>query len=160
MGDRCYMQLTCREKDRGVFEELGFHVESEWDESEFPNCFEMIDYEANYAHGGELPSDVVYFGTHAAGEGYGAESFACDGKTYLEEVTDDDSGFVVMFDDQGDPDPASLAAVKTFITHRNNVRALLAKEREKKGKAGKSQGKEGQASARRTRLAQAPTFNP
>ena len=59
MGDRCYMQLTCSVRDRAIFEELGFHVETEWGDSDFPNCVEMVDYEANYAHTEDLPKDVV-----------------------------------------------------------------------------------------------------
>ena len=58
MGDRCYMQLTCRARDRAVFEELGFHVETEWGDSDFPNCVEMVDYVANYAHTEDLPKTL------------------------------------------------------------------------------------------------------
>ena len=145
MGDRCYMELTCRKKDQALFEKIGFIAQGESDE--FPHCVEMVDYEANYGHSGDLPIDVVYFGTHAAGDGYGAQSFACDGHTYLEQPTDYDSGgFVVMFDDEGNPHPNSLAEVKTFITLWNSVRVLLAKRRP---------GKRGNA-----RLAQAPNFSP
>ena len=130
MGDRCYMQLTCRTKDREVFEELGFHVETEWGDMDFPNCVEMVDYEANFAHTEDLPKDLVYFGTHGAGEGYGAEFFACDAQTYLEQASNDDGdGFIVSFDDDGNPDPSNLEEVKTFITLWNNVRVMLAKRR-------------------------------
>jgi len=141
------MQLTCRKKDRAIFEEIGFHVETEWPDLEFPNCVEMVDYEANYGHTGDLPKDVVYFGTHAAGDGYGPEFFACDGETYLEQASDEDGdGFVVRFDDEGNANPDSLAEVKTFITLWNSVRVMLAKRRP---------GKRVNA-----RLAQAPTFQP
>jgi len=51
-----------------------------------------------------------------------------------------------MFDNEGDAEANSLADVKTFITHCNNVRVLLAKRRP---------GKRANA-----RLTQAPTFQP
>ena len=127
MGDRCYMELTCRKKDKALFEEIGFTTQDE--SYEFPNCLEMVDNESNYAHAEDLPKNTIYFGSHDGGDGYGPESFACDGKTYLEQATDGGGGFIVMFDDQGDPNPASLAEVKTFITHYNNVQLMLAKRR-------------------------------
>jgi hypothetical protein len=138
------MELTCRKKDKAILEEIGFTTQVE--SYEFPNCLEMVDYEANYAHAEDLPKDIVYFGAHEGGDGYRPESFACDGKTYLEQATDGGGGFIVMFDDKGDPNPASLAEVKTFITHCTNVRVLLAKRR---------LGKRANA-----RLAQAPNFSP
>ena len=127
MGDRCYMQLTCKKNDRSIFEELGFASEGESDD--FSSCLEMVDVEANYGHAGDLPKEIVYLGTHAAGDAYGPEAFACDGKTYLEQPTDGEGGFVVAFDDQGNANPNSLAEVKNFITHWNNVRVMLAKRR-------------------------------
>ena len=126
MGDRCYMQLTCKRKDQSVFEELGFGRESDFDDPAFPDCVEMIDFEANYAHGSDLPTNVVYLGTHDAGYEYGPESYACDGETYLDHATDGNGGFSVIFDDGGNPDPANLAQVKTFIAHWNKVKAMLA----------------------------------
>jgi len=121
------MQLTCKTKDGSIFEELGFTSQGESDE--FPNCLEMVDLEANYGHAGDLPKDVVYFGTHDAGDAYGPESFACDGQTYLEQPTDGEGGFVVAFDAEGNANPNTLAEVKTFIAHWHNVRMLLAKRR-------------------------------
>jgi hypothetical protein len=144
MGDRCYMELTCRNKDKALLEAIGFTARGE--SYEFPNCLEMVDYEANYAHAEDMPKDLVYFGSHDGGDGYRPESFACDGKTYLEQATDGGGGFIVMFDEKGDPIPTNLAEVKTFITHCNNVRVLLAKRRP---------GKRANA-----RLAEAPTFQP
>ena len=144
MGDRCYMELTCRKTDKTRFEEIGFTAQVE--SYEFPNCLEMVDYEANYAHAEDMPKDLVYFGSHEGGDGYRPESFACDGTTHLEQATDGGGGFIVMFDNEGDPEANSLADVKTFITHCNNVRVMLAKRRP---------GKRGHA-----RLAQAPNFSP
>jgi hypothetical protein len=129
MGDTCYMELTCKLTDRSIFEELGFTVESECYEWEFPGCVEMVDYEATYAHAGDMPKDVVYFGSHRHGDVIGPEDFACDGQTYLEQLTDGGWSFVVRFDDEGNPNAASLAKVKTFVTHRNKVKAILARKR-------------------------------
>ena len=128
MADRCNMRLTCAKRDQAVFEAIGFQVEIEWDDSDFANCVEMVD--SDCASADNLPKDVVFFGTHTAGDCYGAEFFACDGQTYLEQACDDDGdSFAVTFDDEGDPDPRRLAEVKGFITHWNNVRVMLAKRR-------------------------------
>ena len=146
MGDRCYMQLTCRRKDQAIFEALGFGRESDFDDPAFPDCVAMIDLEANYAHGTDLPTNVLYMGTHDAGYEYGPASYACDGDTFLEQGTDGDGGFVVVFDAEGDPDPNSLAEVKAFIAHRNKVAAMLA-GRNSTDSNSKTRQREGQASA-------------
>jgi hypothetical protein len=129
------MELTCKLTDRSIFEELGFTVESECYEWEFPGCVKMVDREANYAHAGDLPKDVVYFGTHRHTDILGPEAFACDGHTYLEQLTDGGWGFAVWFDDEGNPTAASLAKVKSFVTHRNNVKSILARKKEGARKA-------------------------
>ena len=67
MGDRCYMELTCRKTDKTRFEEIGFTTQGE--SYEFPNCLEMVDYAANYAHAEDMPKDLVYFGSHEGGDG-------------------------------------------------------------------------------------------
>ena len=126
MGDRCYMQLTCKRKDKAVLEELGFAQESDFDDPQFPDCVEMVDLEANYGHSGDMPTNIVYMGTQDAGDNYGPESYACDGETYLAQPTDGYGGFVVTFDEQGNPEPVSLAQVKDFIAHWNKVKAMLA----------------------------------
>jgi len=90
----------------------------------------MVDEEANFAHADDLPKDVVYFGTHGRGDGYAAEFFACDGRTFLEQKSaDDGDGFLVRFDDEGNPEPSNLEEVKTFLTLWNDVRVMLAKRR-------------------------------
>ncbi|MGH9962858.1 MAG: hypothetical protein ACREBC_38035, partial [Pyrinomonadaceae bacterium] len=76
MGDRCYMQLTCKRRDIAVFEELGFTVESDFEDPEFPDCVEMVDVEANYGHASDMPKSIAYMGTHYAGDNYGPEAYA------------------------------------------------------------------------------------
>lgn len=127
MGDTSYMQLVCKRNDQRVFEDLGFAAERDFGYPEFPGCVEMVDAEANFAHCSDLPTDLVYIGTHGPGYEYGSQSYACDGTTYLEQATDGSDGFVVTFDDAGNPDPKSLADVKSFVEHCNHVKAMLAK---------------------------------
>ena len=97
MGDRCYMQVTCRRQDESTFEALGFHLEFE----QSPDCpiIEMVDEEANYAHNGDLPTDVPFLASHGPGGNYGDGKIACDGNHYAEVEAGHDGGFVVRFDD-------------------------------------------------------------
>ncbi|NBU11829.1 MAG: hypothetical protein EBS84_22995, partial [Proteobacteria bacterium] len=69
MGDRCYMQVTCRRQDIPEFEALGFHLEFE--QSPDSPIVELIDEEANYAHADQLPTDIPFTAWHGAGGNYG-----------------------------------------------------------------------------------------
>ena len=81
MGDRCYMKLECRRQDAPRFEALGFYIEE--DESK-ADVATMVDEGANYAHSGDMPEDIPYYGWHDTGGGYEACVFACDGKKLAE----------------------------------------------------------------------------
>lgn len=88
MGDRCYMQVTCRARDKKHFIDLGF---SETGEAKGPGDEPWVlleDEQANYAHSGAIgdiaKKGVPFHGFHEAGCDYGACSFACDGKEYAE----------------------------------------------------------------------------
>jgi hypothetical protein len=58
------------------FEELGFSLDA--DQKPAP-VVEMFQEEADYAHEGELPTDIPFYGWHGSGGDYGSCGFACDG---------------------------------------------------------------------------------
>lgn len=114
MGDRCYMQITCRRQDQEHFEELGFHVE--FDEDKNNPVIEMIDEEANYAHYENMPTDIPYYGSNAAGSNYGPGSLVCDGKEFAEVGATSD-GFIVAWDYQTQqPTQRSLENIRRYLT--------------------------------------------
>jgi len=82
MGDRCYMSVTCRKDDAHLFEDLGFIDEQMPDLP--PGIVNLVDEEANYAHCGDMPDTVPYFGTNSNGWDYGAGEFVCDGDEVFE----------------------------------------------------------------------------
>lgn len=125
MGDRCYMELTCRKADKALFEELGFTKQYEV-EPPYVNCVTMVDQEASYGHFDDMPKHVVYFGTSGNGGSYDAEVYACDGETYMSKTTSDHSDrFLIQFTDEGEPKPDDVARVKEFIAHNKKVQAML-----------------------------------
>ena len=123
MGDRCYMQVTCRRQDIPEFEALGFHVEFE--HSPDSPIVELIDEEANYAHADQLPTDIPFTAWHGAGGNYGDGKIACDGNHYA-EVSANQDGFVVRFDDTtNQPTQESLDGIRHYLAVHKAVRDLF-----------------------------------
>ena len=58
MGDRCYSTLVCAERDRDLFEKMGFRLEESGavsaDGKEIPGAVVMVDEQANNGHYDEL----------------------------------------------------------------------------------------------------------
>jgi hypothetical protein len=58
MGDRCYSTVVCAERDKYVFEKLGYRLEESKplsaDGKEIPGAVVMVDEQANYGHYDEL----------------------------------------------------------------------------------------------------------
>jgi len=58
MGDRCYSTLVCAERDKDVFEKMGYRLEESKalgaDGNEIPGAVVMVDEQANYGHYDEL----------------------------------------------------------------------------------------------------------
>ena len=126
MGDRCYMELTCRCQDQGRFEALGFTAQ-DWDNSASDSAtISMVDEEANYAHYGDMPTDIPYIGVHGAGGDYGSGAYVCDGKEYAEVGRGNTGGFVVDWDEEKRrPVPRSMRAVRRYLIVRDKVRELF-----------------------------------
>lgn len=128
MGDRCYMQITCRVQDKAKFEEW-------FPESFEPNddgTIEMYSTEANYAYQidnettGDLPNDVPFVGWHDAGGEYTAAVFASDGKGNVQYRRGHGNDYLIEFDEVlGLPNPMDVAGVGQFIAFEKEVRKLL-----------------------------------
>ena len=122
MGDRCYMQITCREADAHLFDEDLFSDS----EKLKGGLVRMWDHEANNAYDlydgefGDLPEGVPFYGSHEHGDEYGAASFATDGVTMRYALTNDDL-YAVRFDENGDPNPKDLAGIKSYILFERQV---------------------------------------
>ena len=83
MGERCSMTIRCRREHAARFETLGFSEEFEAEDKNTP-AVTLVDHEANWAHSGEMPTDVPWTGTSDACYSYGASRYACDGKDFAE----------------------------------------------------------------------------
>ena len=123
MGDRCYMEITCRRQDQERFRALGFEVQSEEANT---RCLTMVDAEANYAHSGDLPTDIPYHGFNGPAFEYGSGACACDGQRYSELETGHAGGYVVAWDEkQNRPEPNSLRGIRRFISIHQRAEARM-----------------------------------
>ena len=124
MSDRCYMEITCRKEDQGRFEALGF-VAQDW-KQESPALVVMVDEEADYAHCGNLPTDIPYHGFNGPGGNFGLGTFACDGKSFAEVETGHGGGFVVDWNHGTHrPFPRSLKSIHRYLQVRHQVLAMF-----------------------------------
>ena len=124
MGDRCYMQIKCRKQDVPVFEEIGFQV----DDSEVNGeSVHMFEEEANYAHSGDMPTDIPWTGSSGAGGSYGPSEYACDGKELVEVECGYHSGYVIGWDHKlNEPLDGDLAHLRHFTDVCERAEAMLA----------------------------------
>lgn len=124
MGDRCHMTIYCRPQDTARFEDLGFTAQH--DEPDDNGTIEMLDPEANYAHSGDLPTDIPWHGHHHEGGEYGPAELHCCGDGIVHEwATDHSGGSGYVFPNpitESDDFIASIARFHTF--HETRHRAL------------------------------------
>lgn len=124
MGDRCYMQVTCRRQDQDTFEALGFVLE--YDEAPDSPIIELADEEANYAHCGKLPTNIPFTAWHGAGGDYGDRRIVCDGKRWGEVASSPDGGFVVDWNfKMRRPTAASLKRIRRYLVVYDRVQRLF-----------------------------------
>ena len=89
MGDRCYSTLVCAERDKDVFEKLGYRLEESKalsaDGKEIPGAVVMVDEQANYGHYDELTVltgiSFLVCGSSCPGA-YGDHLIVSDGKEW------------------------------------------------------------------------------
>ena len=89
MGDRCYSTLVCAERDKDVFEKMGYRLEESKplsaDGKEIPGAVVMVDEQANYGHYDELTALIgipfLVCGGSCPGA-YGDHLIVSDGKEW------------------------------------------------------------------------------
>ena len=89
MGDRCYSTLVCAERDKDVFEKMGYRLEESKamsvDGKEIPGAVVMVDEQANYGHYDELTMltgiPFLVCGSSCPGA-YGDHLIVSDGKKW------------------------------------------------------------------------------
>jgi len=121
MGDRCYMTVWCRPQDVATFTAIGFIEEKR---TEF--YVHMVDEQANYAHSGDMPTDIPYTASHASGGDYGSAMLACDGERLVEIETGHSGGVVMAVDADGEIDDDDLRYVRKFYVTYNRAEKLVA----------------------------------
>jgi len=131
MGDRCHMVVYCLKKDAAVFEDLGFVLQ---DDGSSPSCsvdipvgvVTMVDEEANYAHSGDMPENIVYLSDHSRGFDYGCGGVVCDGKKCIEYETLDIGDWpAVPLRRGGDFDPDYLGRQRAATSMVSGVMSTL-----------------------------------
>lgn len=120
MGDRCCMSVRCLKKDAARFREIGFDVEHD-----LGPVVDMQDIEANYAHAGEMPNDIPYVASHGRGDCYDAGRLVCDGKEFVEQKVGEDEGYVIDFNEFGDPNIEDIAKVRKLIKMRTHISEMF-----------------------------------
>ena len=89
MGDRCYSTLVCSERDRDLFEKMGYALEESKaltaDEKEIPGAVVMVDGDANNGHYDELTAltGIPFLVCNGSCPGvFGDHLIASDGKEW------------------------------------------------------------------------------
>jgi hypothetical protein len=89
MGERCYSMLVCAERDKGVFEKMGYRLDESKalsaDGTEIPGAVVLVDEQANYGHYDELTAltgiPFLVCGSACPGA-YGDHLIVSDGKEW------------------------------------------------------------------------------
>ncbi len=89
MGDRCYSTLVCSERDRNLFEKMGYGLEESKalsaDGKEIPSAIVMVDEQANNGHYDELTTltGAAFLACNGSCPGaYGDHLIVSDGKEW------------------------------------------------------------------------------
>ena len=89
MGERCYSTLVCAERDKDIFERMGYWLEESKallaDGNEIPGAVVMVDEQANYGHYDELTAltGIPFLACGSACPGaYGDHLIVSDGKEW------------------------------------------------------------------------------
>jgi hypothetical protein len=89
MSDRCYSTLVCAERDKDIFEKMGYGLEESQaltvDGDEIPGAVVMVDEESNNGHYDELTAltDIPFLVCNGSCAGaYGDHLIVSDGKEW------------------------------------------------------------------------------
>ena len=132
MGDRCYLSLQGRLRDREEYEQEAGLVPDEAEAGRALSLEAVVRYEceeANYALYTELnelaKKGLVFVGSHGSGSGYGPGSFCAVNGVYAEcEETNDGASFVRV-DNAGNPLPVEVKELKSYLRLYARARAAL-----------------------------------
>lgn len=119
MGDRCYMKVITMEENAYLFKEIGF-----CEENIENGVAELVDFEANYAHGDEMPA-VPYIAYNAAGGDYGDGCEVCDGDKTMTASVNKEWVCVVEVDDDGNVVKDQLKYMRGFVKFRKKVELMF-----------------------------------
>ncbi len=120
MSDTCYMEVMCLREHQKRFIVLGFHLDNETE-----NVAIMVDFEANFAHFGKLPTDIPYTAFHSYGGDYGPHLIACDGKRQV-EIPGDREGFVIKWNhEENEPGSECMAKIREYLEVISSAQPLL-----------------------------------
>jgi len=127
MGDRCWFEITIKEKDRRLFEE-SFIPEKEYgheDETSFKTQISFVFQEANYGFYDELEglskTSLQFFGNHGMGGTYGPSEFASDGKEFATVETGIEGGYVCNFNTDGTIEESTANEIRKYLEISNRV---------------------------------------
>ena len=122
MSNRCYLCITCRASDfEEHFKPNGFKL----DEEVSDDVVIVVKQEALYNE--TLPRSIPYYGYHGEGDDGGAPmEIACDGNgAPVFVAAGEEGGFVVEFNDDGEPDPRDMRDIRDFLKLRKRAKAML-----------------------------------
>ena len=123
MGDRCYIELTCRESDAPIFERMGF-LDQGHCVNDGPGTVRLTNDQGYWC---DFPENIPFIGEHSAGHEYGPCLYACDGRDYMEVLPGNDGpGEVfVRVDPDGSPNVRALLDVADYYAITKRARAML-----------------------------------
>jgi hypothetical protein len=106
------------------FTALGFHLDHSR-EDDGAEVVDLIDEDANYGHGDEMPTDIPYTAEHGSGGNYGAHLIACDGSRYV-DIEGSSDGYLVSWDDETQqPSEACVEAIREYLAVAATAEAIL-----------------------------------
>lgn len=124
MGDRCYVNVTCRAVDAHLFEELGMSIENE--DVNYQHCVELADEEMNYGLSeDDAPKGIPFIGFSGSGGSYGDAEFVSDGTDFVLVDCIHGCGPSVAVNSDGNPDPASLEHVRGYYATVKRAAEML-----------------------------------
>lgn len=140
MSDRCYSTLICAERDKGIFEKIGYRLEESQglsaDGNEIAGAVVMVDEEADSGHYDELTAltGIPFFVCNGSCPGaYGDHLIVSDGKRWRYSEALHESNYpAVRVEDGGVIREAELADAREYWTVYSAALAGIKKGRNQK----------------------------
>lgn len=137
MSDRCYSTLICAERDKGIFEKIGYRLEESQalsaDGNEIAGAVVMVDEEADSGHYDELTAltGIPFFVCNGSCPGaYGDHLIVSDGtRWHYSEALHESNYPAVRVEDGGVIQEAELADAREYWTVYSAALAGIKKAR-------------------------------